>query len=67
MWNFFSRATKRGRREETRAGLKLSTELKLSANFLLNELEEKNSPRTRIFFLSLINNCQVELFVKIWK
>lgn len=40
------------------------TELKLSANFLLNELEEKNSPRTRIFFLSLIN-CQVELFVKI--
>lgn len=61
MWNFFSRATKRGWREETRAGY---TELKLSANFLLNELEEKNSLRTRIFFLSLIN-CQVELFVKI--
>lgn len=62
MWNFFflARQKEDGGRK-TGAGY---TELKLSANFLLNELEEKNSPRTRIFFLSLINR-QVELFVKI--
>lgn len=52
MWNFFffffflARQKEDGGGEETRGGY---TELKLSANFLLNELEEKNSPRARIY------------------